>query len=180
MIFLTELIYITKNKKGISPLIAAVLLIAFTMGIAAILTTWITSFTTTQKEKTQVFEEKIECAYMNLRADSDYARLNTTNYIFQDYIVNTGSVDVEITKFVVWVDDVPIIPVVMTNITHIAKGTGETININLSNVLKDGGELTQVKFETRCDAAYTTLWKPVSGWSRLTHTISASDISGTA
>ena len=170
----------TKIKKAISPLIAAVLLIAFTMGIAAILTTWITSFTTTQKEKTQVFEEKIECAYMNLRADSDYARFNTSTGIFQDYIVNTGSVDVEITKFVIWVDGIPIIPVAMTNITHIKKGEGKTINLNLSAVVSPSEELTQVKFETRCDAAYTTLWKPVSGWSKLADVISPGDISGTA
>ena len=158
-----------KTKKAISPLIAAVLLIAFTMGIAAILTTWITGFTTDQKEKTQVFEEKIECAYMNLRADSDYARWNASNFIFQDYIVNTGSVDVEITNFVVWINDVAELPAKMNSTVLIAKNSGEIINLNLSNVMSTGDELTQLKFGTRCDAAYTTLWKPVSGWSKLTN-----------
>lgn len=168
-----------KTKKAISPLIAAVLLIAFTMGIAAILTTWITGFTTNQKEKTQVFEEKIECAYMNLRADSDYARLNTSNGIFQDYIVNTGSVDIEITKFVIWIDGVAELPMNLNTTLHIATNEGKTINLDLSNKLTAGKELTQVKFETRCDAAYTTLWKPVSGWSKLPNT-GGLVISGTA
>ncbi len=36
--------FFSKNRKGISPLIAAVLLIAFTMTIAAILATWAQTF----------------------------------------------------------------------------------------------------------------------------------------
>ena len=168
-----------KTKKAISPLIAAVLLIAFTMGIAAILTTWITGFTTSQKEKTEVFEEKIECAYMDLRADSDYARWNSSTGIFQDYVVNTGTVDIEITQFVIWIDGVPRTPIPMTNITSILKNSGKIINLNLTNAVSGSEELTQVRYGTRCDAAYTTLRKPVSGWSKLSDVISASEISGT-
>ena len=35
----------TQNKKGVSPLIATVLLIAVTMAIAGVMATWATTFT---------------------------------------------------------------------------------------------------------------------------------------
>ncbi len=157
------------TRKGISPLIAAVLLIAFTMAIAAILTTWISNFTTDQKEKTQVFEEKIDCVYQSIRADPDFARINMSTKIFQDYVVNTGSVDVELTGFQVWIDDTPIKPYKMNG--TLPKESGVDVNLNLSIPLAGGGELTQIKFTTRCEAVSTTVWKPVSGWAKLTGTI---------
>lgn len=45
-------------RKGISPLIAAVLLIAFTMAIAGIMATWATSFS---RERLVTAEEAAEC-----------------------------------------------------------------------------------------------------------------------
>ena len=47
------------------------------------------------------------------------------------------------------------------------KESSVDITLNLSSILIDGGELTQIKFKTRCEAVYTTLWKPVSGWNDL-------------
>lgn len=41
------------GKKGISPLIATVLLIAFTMAIAGMMATWATSFVSTKMAETQ-------------------------------------------------------------------------------------------------------------------------------
>lgn len=159
------------TRKGISPLIAAVLLIAFTMAVAAILTTWISNFTTDQKEKTQVFEEKIDCVYQSIRADPDFARINQTTKIFQDYVVNTGSVDVEFTGFQVWIDDIPIKPYKMNG--TLPKESGVDVNLNLSLAFEEfgGNELTQIKFTTRCEAVSATVWKPVSGWAKLRGTI---------
>src|SRR3989338_298115 len=47
------------NRKGISPLIAAVLLIAFTMAIAGIMATWATQFSTQKIEQSSAEAECI-------------------------------------------------------------------------------------------------------------------------
>jgi flagellin-like protein len=47
-----------KKRKGISPLIASVLLIAFTMAIAGIMATWATTFT---RQKMDVSSQDAEC-----------------------------------------------------------------------------------------------------------------------
>ncbi len=50
-------------KKGISPLIATVLLIAFTITVATILSLWLTSFTTTTSESVeQEALKQLECS----------------------------------------------------------------------------------------------------------------------
>ncbi|MDI6721713.1 MAG: hypothetical protein QMD85_04945 [Candidatus Aenigmarchaeota archaeon] len=50
---------ITVYRKGISPLIAAVLLIAFTMAIAGIMATWATQFSTQKIEQSSAEAECI-------------------------------------------------------------------------------------------------------------------------
>ncbi len=58
-------------KKAISPLIATVLLIAFTITIATILASWMTGFTTTQTETAGgKAREEIACAYGSLAIKS--------------------------------------------------------------------------------------------------------------
>jgi flagellin-like protein len=47
-----------KKRKGISPLIASVLLIAFTMAIAGIMATWATTFT---RQKMDISSQDAEC-----------------------------------------------------------------------------------------------------------------------
>lgn len=47
-----------QRRKGISPLIAAVLLIAFTMAIAGIMATWATSFS---QQRLSTSEQKADC-----------------------------------------------------------------------------------------------------------------------
>ncbi len=57
----------TKNIKGISPLIASVLLVGFTMAVAAVLVVWITGFT--QQQTTVVGqrgENQVKCGYSTL------------------------------------------------------------------------------------------------------------------
>lgn len=55
------------SRRGVSPLIAAVLLIAFTMAVAAILTAWVTTFTQQQTETIgNQTTENIECSFANL------------------------------------------------------------------------------------------------------------------
>jgi flagellin-like protein len=77
------------GRKGVSPLIAAVLLIAFTMAVAAILTAWVTTFT---QEQTGAVENQsdqvIECSggvIDVLDSDSNGNQLNIT-------VANVGTV----------------------------------------------------------------------------------------
>ena len=59
------------KSKGISPLIATVLLIAFTVAVAGIIATWITGFATTTSESvSKQSSNEINCAYgaINIRS----------------------------------------------------------------------------------------------------------------
>ena len=88
------------NRKGISPLIAAVLLIAFTMTIAAILATWAQTFGEEQLgEAGERGTEAIECPQLNVDIESaswddtggldalirNRMRVNVTNIRFEVY-----------------------------------------------------------------------------------------------
>lgn len=59
------------SEKGISPLIAAILLIAFTMTVAAILATWAQTFGTKKlKGASEKGEKVIECSALSIQVDS--------------------------------------------------------------------------------------------------------------
>lgn len=86
--------------KGISPLIASVLLIAFTIGVAALYSGWITSFTKKTTEQVQEQSEKrVTCSYGGIAIDN--VKYNTTNKNVSGTIENTdiidlGNIDLEI------------------------------------------------------------------------------------
>jgi flagellin-like protein len=86
--------------KGISPLIASVLLIAFTIGVAALYSGWITSFTKTTTEEVQEHSEKrVTCTYGGIAIDD--VRYNKTTGNISGTIENTemidlGNIDLEI------------------------------------------------------------------------------------
>lgn len=59
------------GKKGISPLIAAVLLVAFTMTVAAILATWSSSFVKTRTQSAEQKQREIAyCEDINMEVES--------------------------------------------------------------------------------------------------------------
>jgi len=64
-------------KKGISAMIATVLLIAFTVAVGGVVSIWITSFTSTTTEEVSSQEEtKIYCAYAGISvSDLNYCNL---------------------------------------------------------------------------------------------------------
>lgn len=78
------------GRKGVSPLIAAVLLIAFTMSVATILTMFVTQFT---EEQTDFLEnqssKKIECQF----ADVDIYSTSYDSGELSVTVANMGSVD---------------------------------------------------------------------------------------
>jgi len=67
------------GRKGVSPLVASVLLIAFTMAIAAMLVAWITSFTQQTRAQSAVFEEQIRCGYASISIiDTDFTQYDAS------------------------------------------------------------------------------------------------------
>jgi len=89
-----------KKSKGISPLIAVVLLIAFVIAVGSILSGWFVSFT---KERVSQAKEKgetdITCSYANLYiSDADW---NNTLGKLSLTVENTGSEDLSDFRMVV-------------------------------------------------------------------------------
>ncbi len=67
-------------RKGVSPLIASVLLVAFTMAVAAILVVWITGFTQQQTETVGARGEKqTSCSFSTINIDKDDVSASGTN-----------------------------------------------------------------------------------------------------
>ncbi len=88
--------------KGISPLLASVLLIAFTLAVAAIYSGWLTSFT--RKTATEVEEKstvRVTCSYggieiSNLQYNSTASSGNVSGTIENTDIIDLGDIDIEI------------------------------------------------------------------------------------
>lgn len=160
---------IFSNRKGVSPLIAAVLLIAFTMAVAAILTAWIAGFTNEQRDRTEVFDKKISCAYSNIEADRDYAKWDATDKIFYTLISNTGVEAVTVTKVETWVGNTKQIPIFLNDSYSgriIDKNAYTELYINLSSAFSSGtGELTKIKFFTECEPVFDTITQPQGSWT---------------
>ncbi len=79
-------------QKGVSPLIAAVLLIAFTMAVAAILTAWITTFTEEQTgEVGNRSSQVVECSFADMAIFDAVWDSGGNNVTVS--VANTGTVD---------------------------------------------------------------------------------------
>ncbi|MDY6788865.1 MAG: archaellin/type IV pilin N-terminal domain-containing protein [Candidatus Nanohaloarchaea archaeon] len=92
------------NRKGISPLVAAVLLIAFTLAVASILTAYVTTFTEESAQQlgnqtTQV----TSCAYAGISIyDAVY---DTANSDITVNVANTGTKDLSEITVVAFASD---------------------------------------------------------------------------
>ena len=62
--------YNASLKKGVSPLVASVLLISFTMAIAAILATWATQYMTQQTSSLTTKGNEANCVYARMNLDT--------------------------------------------------------------------------------------------------------------
>ncbi|MDY6765762.1 MAG: archaellin/type IV pilin N-terminal domain-containing protein [Candidatus Nanohaloarchaea archaeon] len=78
------------QRKGVSPLIAAVLLIAFTMAVAAILTAWVTTFT--QEQTAQLGNQSAKQIDCNFGQLDIFDTTSDTTWVTVA-ITNTGTVD---------------------------------------------------------------------------------------
>ena len=161
----------TNRKKGISPLVASVLLIAFTMSVAVLLTAWVTNFTQTQKENANKYEEELACSYQNIEAQPSFTRYNSTYMIFETYITSSGLDAAEIDKVAISYDGVTYeTPKYLSTPQRIEKNEGISIKLNLTNALVSGPDFKKIRFYTSCGSNYyTTLVRPSGGWSPLTN-----------
>ena len=166
-----------KGKKGVSPLVASVLLIAFTMTLAAVLTAWITSFTTTQKEKGRQAEQQLDCAYMSIDAQADYARVNfsyaPSTAVFEAYVVNNGLGDIKITKVEITSESGEHSRIYkLTDPVTIRKDDTAYVDINITKLIEDvniadENDLLSVKLMTPCDSVFAIISRPFGGWGKL-------------
>lgn len=158
------------KKKGVSPLIAAVLLIAFTMAVAAILTAWIATFTQEHKDRSEAFDERITCAYSNIEVDRDYAKWDEANKVFYSFVSNTGVDAITLTKVETWVDNDKQLPIMLNAsnlaLTSIDKNGYLEIYVNLSKAFSaSGSKLTKIKFISECDPVFDTITEPQGSWN---------------
>ncbi len=74
------MVMIKIGENGISPMIATVLLIAFTVAVAGIVGLWITTLTSTQTETTgSAAEKQVLCARSIITIDEVTSKFNTTS-----------------------------------------------------------------------------------------------------
>jgi len=79
-------------KKGISPLIAEVLLIGFTVAVASIVILWVTGFTrTSTKTITIQAETQLSCTYGGVDFYGNVI-YNLTSQTLSGYLKNTGNI----------------------------------------------------------------------------------------
>ncbi len=123
-------------RKGMSPLIASVLLIAVTVGVSAILINWMTSYTKSQTSDIST-QSTSDCTYKNIdftetpSYDSDAENVTL-------YLENSGSKVVNVTdEYIKFVGD--------STIYHCTKeinlDVGEPAVVNINNVTDCGGNL---------------------------------------
>jgi flagellin-like protein len=97
-----------RNKRGLSPLIAAVLLVAFTVAIAAFLATWSKSYTETQAlavEKETVAKLACGKAGLRIKACAFVKVPNENNYTVRLLARNAGSLKLGNLKVVIFYPD---------------------------------------------------------------------------
>ena len=141
-------------KKGMSPLIASVLLIAVTVGVAAILINWMTSYTKGQTSKISS-QSTTECTYKNIDF-TDTPGHNITNGNITLYLENSGSSAVNSTQQYVKIGD----SVYPCNASiNLAVGEPAVITLTASNCtgLPSSGTLSEVKivYASPCQSFYS-------------------------
>ncbi len=151
------------GKKGISPLIAAVILIAFVIAVAGIASTFFTGFT---KEQAAGVESKaktiIDCSVATLELDDDTVNINTTGQSFSLVVSNTGSEDLSGLKVIIF--NSTYAGTCLPSTTSVNKG--ETISMtNSSCTQMPSGAATKVQVTTTsCSGVKSELTNSSGTW----------------
>jgi len=129
--------------KGISPIVASVLLIAITMAVAAILANWVTSYTQTTIQNTQT------CIGGSVSyVSADYPKLDGSNLIAA---VEARYVPLSDFKFIVLYDDDSVKTYDDTLDTTLASGAVGTIK---SGTVSSTSSIKKVRVSSNCSNVY--------------------------
>ena len=164
-----------KNKiiKGISPLVAAVLLIAFTMAVGALITAWVTNITKGSQEKVEEGQKKIECSYTSIDIRSEFVRINTSyngNVIWEGYIVNNGLNPITVDRIQLYDTTGKGSRIYkFTTPVNLKKDESKYIDVNITLPYNELGitspdELDKIRLYTVCEGTTGLVSKPYGGW----------------
>ncbi len=116
-----------KRRKGISPLISVILLIAFTMVVAGILAAWATQFVKVRQS------EFVKCSDAGILIQSSYYDAGTSTLYAN--VFNNGKIDMSGFSFIVTLENGTVLSDV-SNITIRAGGVG-SFNISTPSNVKE-------------------------------------------
>jgi len=86
-------------RKAISPLVATVLLIGFTVAVAGIVVVWLTTFATTSTEDVgEKTETELYCAYGGIRiSDLQFCNNYLSGILHNTNLIDIGNITIQIT-----------------------------------------------------------------------------------
>ncbi len=143
-------------RKGISPLIATVLLIAFTVAVAGIISMWLTTFTSTSVEDVgERSSTELYCTYGGISVSD----LRFCNSRLSGIIRNTGQVDVgNITLQIIFQNATPAQKIYLTQ-TGAAGSTHSNMSLEPReiasfNVSIGGSNFDKIHVYSNCSNVY--------------------------
>jgi len=116
---------ILRSKKGISPILATLLLIVIAVAAVIVTYAWVMTFTTTQTQQAGAVLSEVNTRFYNI---------STTKYI-EITLINSGSADAKISKVYVGTSSGTLIEqtsVTYTPTTKIVSANGGTINATIT------------------------------------------------
>lgn len=135
------------HKKGISPLIASVLLIAFTLAIGAFMSSWLHDITKKQTEET-VANAKPECQFATLNFQN--VTYTNSSHKLTINVENTGTKGVSVTSIRIIYDDDKSTKA-QFNLT--AVNAGDSVILSADNSTDNGSirsDLKKIRLITDC------------------------------
>ena len=147
-------------RKGLSPLIASVLLVAFTMAVAAIIVVWITGFTQQQTANIGTRgERQVLCGYSVLSVDKDDVNVVGSN-MNVTVTYSGGTETLNITGFTVRdVNGVTYVNATVPNVDAVSRNwavgsSNKFINYILSGTVPSGLALAEFRVTGLCQSQY--------------------------
>ena len=142
------------KRKGVSPLIAAVLLIVFTVAISTIVVNWLRDYTTeTTSSVGETSREVIDCAKENLKMTNAYITVNTTadaDDVIKATLKNTGHVDFTISSAYVYNTVGDYCDMTPVDTTVVPGAVKNLENATGCSIFESTGDFSRVEVTTTC------------------------------
>ncbi len=145
--------------KGVSPLIAAVLLIALTVTIAVIVTTWTSGFTTSTQAGTEnKSKEIVGCSGALLEIESVYISVLSNGHTNATAVVkNAGLVDnLQIMSAQLYTTNGTNISAINLPIQNVDRGSILTLTFPRTTLTVCPGNLSRIVVQSSCPSAADT------------------------